>query len=278
MAQTRPRWRRLAGGVRRAVYRIVSLIDRVARGRSNALLPPAHLRLYYYGTWRPDTFTRMCAGARTELTTRGLRPEHRLLDIGSGIGNLALGLVGYLRGPYDGVDVHAEAVAWCERAITKRYPNFRFHHADLASRAYNPRGTRSASEYRFPFADQSFDFIYLASVFTHMLPDEVEHYVSEISRLLAPGGSCVASYFLLNDETRVGVETGRSFMSFHVEHPSGLCRLHDAAIPESAVALEEAFVQRIHEQAGLRVRDVRRGRWWSGEAHDQDVLTVARNP
>jgi L,D-peptidoglycan transpeptidase YkuD (ErfK/YbiS/YcfS/YnhG family) len=63
-------------------------------------------------------------------------------------------------------------------------------------------------------------------------------------------------------------------MSFGVPHPSGLCRLHDATIPEAAVALEETFVRRIHEDAGLRIREIRRGRWWSGEAHDQDLLTV----
>jgi SAM-dependent methyltransferase len=155
-----------------------------------------------------------------------------------------------------------------------KHPSFRFHRADLASRAYNPHGLVPASEYRFPFSDRSFDVIFLASVFTHMLPDAVEHYLHEISRLLVPDGICVASYFLLNDETRAGVDQGHSFMSFPVPHPSGLCRLHDATVPEAAVALEETFVQRIHEQAGLHIRDIRRGRWWSGEAHDQDVLTV----
>jgi SAM-dependent methyltransferase len=200
-----------------------------------------------------------------------------VLDIGSGIGNLALGLIGYLRGGYDGIEIHPEAVWWCQRAITRRHPTFRFHRADLVSRAYNPNGRVTASTYRFPFPDQGFDFIFLGSVFTHMLPDAVEHYVREISRLLAPGGVCVASYFLLNDETRTGVDAGRSFMSFRVEHPSGLCRLHDATMPEAAVALEETFVRRIHEQAGLRIRDIRRGRWWSDQPHDQDVLTVAPN-
>jgi hypothetical protein len=107
-----------------------------------------------------------------------------------------------------------------------------------------------------------------------MLPDGVEHYMREISRLLAPGGVCVASYFLLNDETRTGVDAGQSFMSFRVEHSSGLCRLHDAATPEAAVALEETFVRQIHEQAGLRIRDIRRGRWWNDTPHDHDVLTV----
>jgi len=278
VVQKRPTWRRLAGDARSAVYRIATLVDRIVRWRSDALVPPAHLRVYYYRIWNPKAFTRAGEVARTELTIRGLRPEHRVLDIGSGIGNLAISLAGYLHGGYDGVEIHPEAVAWCQRTITPRHPNFRFHRADVASRAYNPHGVVPASAYRFPFRDQSFDFIFLASVFTHMLPDAVEHYLHEISRLLVPGGVCVASYFLLNDETRTGVDQGRSFMTFSVQHPSGFCRLHDATIPEAAVAIEEMFVQRIHDEAGLRIRDIRRGRWWSGEADEQDVLAVVPDP
>ena len=272
----RPLWRRLASRSRRAVYRMATPVDRIVRWKSRARLPPAHLRIYYYRTWSPKEFERASTVARTELVSRGLRPEHRVLDIGSGIGNLALALTDYLRGGYDGVEIHPEAVAWCQRAITPQHPAFRFHRADLVSRAYNPNGRVPASEYRFPFPDGSFDFIFLASVFTHMLPDAVEQYLREIARLLAPGGTCVESFFLLNAETRTGVERGASFMTFGVEHASGVCRLHDAAVPEAAVAFDEAFVERAHERAGLRIRDVRRGRWWSGEAHDQDVVAAVR--
>jgi SAM-dependent methyltransferase len=275
-ARTRPMWKRVASRARNLALRIVTPLDRIIRWRSSALLPPAHLRIYYYGTWSPDAFARHCDVTRTELLSRGLLRDHRVLDIGSGIGNLAIGLRDYLR-RYDGIEIHREAVAWCQRAITRRHPTFRFHHADLISRAYNPRGSVSASDYRFPFADSSFDFIFLASVFTHMLPDAVEHYLHEISRLLAPGGVCVASFFLLNDETCVGVETGRSFMSFPLRHPSGLCRLHDANVPEAAVAIEEQFVRRVLARVHLDIRDLRRGRWWSGERHDQDIVTVVRD-
>jgi len=273
--QTRPRWRRLASRGRSAAYRTITFVDRIARWKIGPLLPPAHLRIYYYRTCSLKAFTCACEGARTELTSRGLRPAHRVLDIGSGVGILALSLIGYLRGGYDGVEIHPEAVAWCQRAITRRHPTFRFHRADLASSAYNPHGLVPASAYRFPFPDQSFDFIFLGSVFTHMLPDPVEHYLHEISRLLAPDGVCVASYFLLNDETRSGVDRDRSFISFGVQHSSGMCRLNDSTVPEAAVALEETFVRRIHEQARLHIRDIRRGKWWSGEAHDQDLVTVA---
>jgi len=57
-------------------------------------------------------------------------------------------------------------------------------------------------------------------------------------------------------------------------HPSGLCRLHDAAVPEAAVAIEETFVRDAIDRAGLHVSDVRRGRWWDGGRHDQDLLTL----
>jgi SAM-dependent methyltransferase len=259
------------------MYRLLTPLERML-GQRDALLPPAHLRLYYYRTLERKAFDRACDGARTELLIRGLRPEHRILDIGSGIGNLAIGLSEYLRGTYDGIEIHPEAVSWCQRVITERYPQFRFHQANLLSHAYNPHGVMTPATYRFPFEDGRFDFVFLSSVFTHMLPDAVENYLREISRVLAPAGQCVASYFLLNDESRAGVDSGRSFMSFNVAHPSGLCRLHDDSIPEAAVAFEEAFVLKIHEDAGLNIADIRRGGWWAGTAHDHDVLTVRRVP
>ncbi len=259
---------------RDAVARFASVVERLWDRNSDDLIPPAHLRGYYYRTWKQEAFTRASKGAAAELISRGLQADHRLLDIGSGIGNLAIGLSGYLRGGYDGLEIHPEAVTWCQRAITRRHPEFRFHHADVFSRAYNPHGRAKASEYRFPFSAREFDFVFLGSVFTHMLPDAVERYVSEISRVLAPNGICIASCFLLNPDTRPGVEGGHSFMSFPVEHPSRLCRLHDADIPEAAVALDEVFVRRIYANAGLEIRDLRRGGWWNGLADDQDVVTA----
>jgi ubiquinone/menaquinone biosynthesis C-methylase UbiE len=52
-----------------------------------------------------------------------------------------------------------------------------------------------AAQYPFPFADSSFDFVYLVSVFTHMLPADMEHYLSEISRVLKPAAKCAVSFF-----------------------------------------------------------------------------------
>lgn len=271
-----PLWKRAAKALRMCGHRGLTVLDHVAPWRNDALLPPAHLRIYYYRTWKPDAFVRACRDARTELNLAGLRPDHRVLDIGAGIGNLAVGLIGYLRGTYDGIEVHREAVEWCRREITPRHPTFRFHYADLANRAYNPGGHVASAAYRFPFPDRSFDVIFLGSVHTHLLPEDSAHFVREVARLLAPDGFCVASYFLLNDERRGSIDDRRSFISFPVEHPSGVCRLHSAESPEAAVAFEETFIRRVHDESGLCIRDIRRGQWWSGVPHDQDVVIAVQ--
>jgi cyclopropane fatty-acyl-phospholipid synthase-like methyltransferase len=86
---TQPLWRRAAKQTKLLLYRCATPIDRVLQRNTSTILPPAHLRLYYYGTLQPARFARSCETAALELTSRGLKPEHRVLDIGSGLGNLA---------------------------------------------------------------------------------------------------------------------------------------------------------------------------------------------
>ena len=98
------------------------------------------------------------------------------------------------------------AIEWCQRVITPRYPNFHFRFSDIHNSFYNPRGRFRDFEYRFPYADESFDFVILSSVFTHMLSKGVAHYVSEVSRVLASGGRCFSTWFLLNPESVTRME------------------------------------------------------------------------
>src|SRR5262249_6440676 len=53
-------------------------------------------------------------------------------------------------------------------------------------------------EFVFPYADASFDFVFLTSVFTHMLPAEVAQYLREVRRVLRPAGRCPAAFFFLH--------------------------------------------------------------------------------
>src|SRR3954451_13228146 len=108
--QARAAWRRIRGRIRRALHRGLTVVDPLWPSRRGVLLPPAHLRLYYYRTADPAAFARACASARTEVLSHGLAPHYRALDVGSGIGNLALGLSNFLTGTYDGLEIHPQAV------------------------------------------------------------------------------------------------------------------------------------------------------------------------
>ena len=89
-----------------------------------------------------------------------------------------------------------------QRSHSVKVPNFTFTHVDVANRLYNPNGQLNPSEFRFPCVDSSVTFVVLGSVFTHMTPADVAHYLFEVARVLEPGKRCLISYFLLNAESR----------------------------------------------------------------------------
>jgi SAM-dependent methyltransferase len=139
-----------------------------------------------------------------------LQPHDRVLDIGCGIGRMAVPLTQYLTedGRYTGVDIVADGVDWCRQAISPTYPNFEFAHLDLHNPLYNPGGRMQAHEFRFPFSERSFDFIFLVSVLTHVDAAVLLNYAREIARLLAPGGRCFATAFLFNPPAREALRSG----------------------------------------------------------------------
>ncbi len=200
----------------------------------------------------------------------GLRPNHRVLDVGCGVGRIAGPLTRYLSPPgsYEGLDVVRAGIRWCQKTITRRHPHFRFQWIDVWNRAYNPRGRCQGSAFTFPFPAEHFDFVILTSVFTHMLPDDLEHYLAEVSRLLKEGGKCLITFFLLNAESRSLAQVQPTRPVFR--HERGDYVLQDAELPEAAVAYEEAFVRRLFERYQLRILEPIHHGGWCGRRHCRD--------
>ena len=190
----------------------------------------------------------------------GLQPDNDVLDVGCGIGRMALPLTRYLsaQGRYEGFDIVNKGIEWCVANITPRYPNFHFQLADVYNECYRPEGRHEASAYRFPFESDTFDFVFLTSVFTHMLPADVENYLSEITRVLKSGGRCLATFFLWNAEVAELVAAGQARFQFPHEH--GVYRVQQAERPEEAVCYDEAYVLRLFEQQSLMAQ-VKPGDW-----------------
>jgi len=212
-----------------------------------------------------------------------LLPSEAILDVGCGNGAVARALTRYLSpaGRYEGLDVHAAAVAWLTEQY-KAYPNFRFIDAGVYNKAYNAGGRLIASEYRFPFADSSFDLVLLKSVFTHMLPADVHAYMREISRVLKPGGRSVITYFFLNDESRRYIERGLDAHKLTFEYNGdGSCRIANKDVPEAVVAHEEGRIRGYYSEVGCSVQELVFGNW-SGRTsllgHQDFVVAIKEQP
>jgi SAM-dependent methyltransferase len=172
-----------------------------------------------------------------------VKPHQRILDVGCGCGRMAVPMIPFLsgEGAYYGFDIVRDAIKWASKHITSKYPRFHFELADIYNKVYNEGGKIAPLEFRFPYEDVFFDFTILTSVFTHMLADDMEHYLSEISRTLKPGGRCMISFFILNAEAVANLGKGGSKVDFNHSRPH--CKIWKPESPEAAVAYEEDFLR-----------------------------------
>jgi len=206
-----------------------------------------------------------------------LKPSETVLEVGCGIGRNAVPLTKYLdqNGKYEGVDIVPISIGWCQRRITPKYPNFQFRLANVYNEWYNPKGKFKASEYTFPYRDETFDLVFLLSVFTHMAPEELEHYLSEIVRVLRNDGRCMITYLLLNSESLALLESGSR--EYELKDSRGPCRVIELKNPiEGAVAYEEDYIRSIYRKSGLSITGpILYGNWVGRKRHPwvgQDII------
>lgn len=207
-----------------------------------------------------------------------LRPDEAVLDVGCGTGRIAYALRCYLGegARYEGFDIVRDLIDWATREITPRAPGFRFAHADIANRFYNPKGPIKPADFRFPYGDAEFDLVFLTSVFTHMRQPEIERYLDEIWRVLRPGGRCFVTCFLLDDESRPLQAAGKG--AFQLQYPVGGGWSSSVETPEAAIGFDADDFLRWTGRRGFKLRESYPG-WWSGRfpyLSYQDVLILDR--
>ena len=94
----------------------------------------------------------------------------RILDFGCGCGRIARHLQNLAGVEVSGTDINPELIEWSRRNLTFG--------------RFSTNGLESALEY----ADNSFDFVYAIAVFGHFREDLQKHWMSELRRVLKPGG------------------------------------------------------------------------------------------
>lgn len=198
----------------------------------------------------------------TVLRHTGIQPDAAVLDVGSGIGRLAVAMTDYLNadGRFEGFDLVKKGVNWCRKHITPRYPNFIFKHVDLKNDLYNLSTETSAKDFIFPYESSQFDVVTLFSVFSHMIPEDINNYLSEIYRVLKKGGYCVATFFILDEEAKQNIESGRTGeFSFKYRH-DGYAFL-DEKVKEANVAYDLEFLSSMITDSQLQMVCMEPGRW-----------------
>lgn len=198
-----------------------------------------------------------------------LQPNAVMLDVGSGIGRKTLPLTGYLSSDavYRGIDVNRSGVQWCTDNITSQWPQFRFRHLNVRNAFYNPDGSIDPWKFQFPFAKESFDFVVLASVFTHMQGASVYAYLQQIRRVLKSDGVCLASFFLFETEHQTLRE------QFPIVDGETRCA---TSCPEQAIAFKTRYVQELYRMAELSNTTMYPGNWASPDGLTYQDLIVAR--
>lgn len=169
-------------------------------------IPPEHLQIRVAGAAAGGFHA---AGVQTAAQIAGileragtpLRDHARILDFGCGPGRMIQPMHAlHPTATFCGSDIDAEAIGWAQ-ANLGRLATFRVNGAEPP----------------LPFPDEAFDLIYAISVFTH-LPEAMQwDMLSELRRILRPGGVLLttkldpAAYDLPSAVTAEGVDRGFAY-------------------------------------------------------------------
>lgn len=205
-------------------------------------------------------------------------PNSVVLDIGCGIGKMAMPFTKFLstEGKYYGFDIVKFAIDRCKEHIEVKYPNFHFDWFDIQSGFYNKEGQKTSSNFAFPYENSFFDLIFLNSVFTHMFPKDIENYLSEIFRVLKPGGRCVGTFLLVNKESvKLMQQTPDLPPDFKLKKITEEYYTPFENNPEKVIGHDENFVLKLLIKHGFKIEEPIRYGYWCGRnkgEYRQDIV------
>jgi SAM-dependent methyltransferase len=126
------------------------------------------------------------------LVSRGLKPHHRLIDIGCGSLRGGVGLIRYLdAGNYVGTDLN--------ESLLKAGYEIELAQAGLAYKL--PRSNLVVdAEFDFSWCPMQFDFALAQSVFTSLPLNFLRVCLERLATFVVPGGRFLASIFIIPDD------------------------------------------------------------------------------
>jgi SAM-dependent methyltransferase len=211
----------------------------------------------------------------------GVERHSSVLEIGCSHGRTSRGLLQCLRSPgcYRGFDVVRAQIEDATRRLTSIAPNFEYSHADIYNRHYNPEGAVRASDFVFPYDDASFDCAYAASVFTHLLPEELANYFRQTARVLKPEGKALFSFFVLDFYRGAGTAISNDYEFEHPFEGQAGVAVKYPDYPDTVIAYSRQAIEAAAAEAGLQVLRIVPGLWSNNPGlavNEQDLIVLGR--
>lgn len=193
-----------------------------------------------------------------------LNLEGTVVDVGCGYGRNAYALLDMgFEGRYLGFDILSDHIRWLSDNFQSNSTGalFEFEHLDVINDRYNPRGRFEATEALLPEMGEPADLIIAFSVFTHMYPVEVMHYLRELSFQMNGDSILCASFFLMNADWEVWERRGGSTFPMPYSLDDS-CSYSDPEDPLYAIAFRDDWLDSTFAEAGLaRVGKTHLGSW-----------------
>lgn len=190
-----------------------------------------------------------------------LKPTDTMLDVGCGVGRMAIPLTSFLKtGTYYGFDIFEDGIKWCQNNISTECSNFYFKFVDVCNRNYNPNGEIDVSKFKFPYADNTFDFVCANSVFTHLIPEDMNHYLSEIHRVLKKNGTFFSTFFIMNEESENLIKNKKSSFAFKYGDHQDYATLKNK-LTEHAIAYNDEYLKKCLSEHNFHILTIYYGNW-----------------
>ena len=206
----------------------------------------------------------------------GLNTARWVMEIGCGFGLNAIDVMEQfpMDARYVGVDVDEQAIDWAQKNITSKTANFWFHPLDQA--------LFEDDKPFLPAQSASIELVYGFGVFHSIYPDGFSRYLSEVSRVLRPGGSVFLTLYVIRPGliTHLSAKGGNSETDLRFIHlvDRGFY-LNDPADKNSATGFSERKLGAMARRARLVPTRLIKGGWSNdgvGEIDGPDALILTK--
>jgi SAM-dependent methyltransferase len=215
------------------------------------------------------------------MVREGLSETSDVLDIGCGVGRVALPMTQFLRpeASYFGLDINLSAISWCHEYITQLYPNFEFAVVNAQNPHYGNKyeyGRAAMRDAGLPLRqERQFDAIVATSLFTHLLWPDVEYYIERMALHLREGGFAFTTWFLVDDKSRAAIEAGQSAFDFDLRPGATTFTLKGQHYSE-AIAHDADALLDLAARHGLLPRRPPQMGGWPYKQPGQDTVVFVR--